>query len=458
MRLKELWDSFLIRLDSCLPKQVLGRSEDWKIRIYKQYGSGYSAAETEMILMRERKKLLTRYLAVIAAVILLAAFWYGAEKMPPLSELLQRPAYGRPAARAPLRAEISYGETVLKEEGTMTVRAKLLTESEAEKRFSDLERRLPEEIKGENASIREITKKLELPEKDEKTGVSLCWFTEESERISADGSVDLIGVKTPLHIRLGVEMTLDSWKHKTVLSLTLLPAESGADLEAGLQSRFRQAVEASENSLETDSLILPEKLGDGVKVKWYAAEKKSPATAVFLLSAALCLLVYRQRYHSIDEYGKSRQAAIKREFPELVNQLLLLLSAGLVVSAALEEIASAVELTPETRRRSPLFYEIAQIGARVRESNTSFARELRDFSQDCGVREMIRFSSIVEDNMDKGSSLADKLSQEAHLLRDQQKRNAEELGQLAETKLSLPLMILLLVLVTIATAPVLFQI
>ena len=149
---------------------------------------------------------------------------------------------------------------------------------------------------------------------------------------------------------------------------------------------------------------------------------------------------------------------MRREFPELVNQLVLLLNAGLVVSAALEEIADSAELTEESRCKSPLFYEIGQIGRRTASSNASFIRELKDFSHACGIREMIRFSAIVEDNMDKGSSLADKLEQEAHLLRDQQKKNAEEQGRIAETKLSLPLVILLLVLITIATAPVLFEI
>ena len=80
------------------------------------------------------------------------------------------------------------------------------------------------------------------------------------------------------------------------------------------------------------------------------------------------------------------------------------------------------------------------------------------FAQSTGIRELIRFASIVTDNVDKGSSLAEKLEQEAHLLRSGQRKRAEELGRLADTKLSFPLMILLLILILIAVAPVMFEV
>lgn len=130
-------------------------------------------------------------------------------------------------------------------------------------------------------------------------------------------------------------------------------------------------------------------------------------------------------------------------------------AAGLVASAAFFEIAdSAVGSDSKT---SPLFFEVSRMAERVRGSNTSFVRELMEFSHGCGLRELVRFSSIVADNADKGSSLAEKLEREGEQLRDQQKRAAEEQGRLAETKLSFPLMILLLVLIVIAVAPVMFE-
>ncbi|MDI9494554.1 MAG: bacterial type II secretion system protein F domain protein, partial [Bacillota bacterium] len=62
-----------------------------------------------------------------------------------------------------------------------------------------------------------------------------------------------------------------------------------------------------------------------------------------------------------------------------------------------------------------------------------------------------------EDNINKGSSLAEKLEAEGTLLWMDRKKRAEERARLAETKLSFPLMLLLLSLMIITTAPILLS-
>jgi hypothetical protein len=70
-----------------------------------------------------------------------------------------------------------------------------------------------------------------------------------------------------------------------------------------------------------------------------------------------------------------------------------------------------------------------------------------------GVREVMRFAAIVNDNVDKGSALAEKLKTEGELLWSLRRRNAEEAGRIAETKLIMPMTLTLLVLIAITVAP-----
>jgi tight adherence protein C len=70
-----------------------------------------------------------------------------------------------------------------------------------------------------------------------------------------------------------------------------------------------------------------------------------------------------------------------------------------------------------------------------------------------GVRELTRFASIVSDNIDKGSALAEKLKSEGELVWKLRKKDAEEAGRLAETKMILPMTLTLLTLVMITMAP-----
>ena len=58
----------------------------------------------------------------------------------------------------------------------------------------------------------------------------------------------------------------------------------------------------------------------------------------------------------------------------------------------------------------------------------------------------------------KGADFSEKLKKENELLWFSRKQHAEEQGRLAETKLTMPLMILLLVLIMITIAPALMGI
>jgi len=69
----------------------------------------------------------------------------------------------------------------------------------------------------------------------------------------------------------------------------------------------------------------------------------------------------------------------------------------------------------------------------------------------------MRFSSILADNIDKGSALADKLEQENRMLWDGRKRRAEKEGRIAETRLIFPMVLQVLVVVIVTVAPAAFE-
>lgn len=70
---------------------------------------------------------------------------------------------------------------------------------------------------------------------------------------------------------------------------------------------------------------------------------------------------------------------------------------------------------------------------------------------------MIRVANIICDNVSKGTGLTEKLQAESEILWMNRKKNCEERGRLAETKLTLPLVIFLLVLIVITIAPALLE-
>ena len=104
--------------------------------------------------------------------------------------------------------------------------------------------------------------------------------------------------------------------------------------------------------------------------------------------------------------------------------------------------------------RKDYFYDqMREVCVSMKEANASAVSGIAAFAGRCGVREMMRIASIITDSAGKGAALAEKLGRESRMLWFMRKKRSEEKGRIAETKMTLPLMILLMVLILIAVAP-----
>lgn len=202
-------------------------------------------------------------------------------------------------------------------------------------------------------------------------------------------------------------------------------------------------------------VVLPDRLDNGDRLVWMAVSDTDPVIYAAGLAAALWLL-YRSRFSRIRKEEKRARESIIRELPEFINRLVLLLNAGVVLNTAFMKIALDVR---ETRLKSSYFYRrISQIAVLVDDTNASFHQELYMFAKHSGVKELMRITNIMMDNISKGDDLADKLRRENELLWFARKQHAEEKGRLAETKMTMPLMIMLMVLIMVSIAPALMEI
>ena len=130
----------------------------------------------------------------------------------------------------------------------------------------------------------------------------------------------------------------------------------------------------------------------------------------------------------------------------LVLELVLYLNAGMVMTAAVGEIS-------RRERGSEIFRKVAEIKRRSDASNLPFAAELYSFARTSGDREFMRIAMLILDHSGRGSELAEKLETERQRLWDSRLARARTRAGEADTKLSLPLMLLLVSLVVICIAP-----
>lgn len=154
---------------------------------------------------------------------------------------------------------------------------------------------------------------------------------------------------------------------------------------------------------------------------------------------------------TLDTLMKKRSMSIKYDFPEFVSKLALLINAGLTFDAAWEKIVLAIKKDTTLNNEILITYNDMK-------ANIPKEVALRNFARRCKVNFITKFSNLVIQNINKGTSdltiMLDNLSNECWIERQ---ALAKQKGEEASTKLLFPMMIMLLAVFIITIVPAMLQ-
>ena len=278
--------------------------------------------------------------------------------------------------------------------------------------------------------------------------------------------------QNPGHLVLRAEVSDGDKVIEKKIDLTMDPYEKESSEEKqddgdgeAAGKRNREAVEMElrgiASELNSDKAVkkvkLPDSLASGEKISWEVEDKSgSNGIAIMAVTVLTAFCIYRKRFSALEQQRRLQRESVMRQLPEFVNRLVLLLNAGLVLTSAFEK--SVEESFVEDSKGDDYFYgKLREIYVLCTTTNASMHVEFRKMAKESGIRELMRVSNIISDNIRKGVELTGKLQAESELLWISRKKSCEEKGRLAETKLTLPLMIFLMVLIIITAAPALME-
>lgn len=227
--------------------------------------------------------------------------------------------------------------------------------------------------------------------------------------------------------------------------------------EERLDYELRTAVQALNSDRSVKKVGLPTSLETGESIIWQIeADTKTNTLPIAALTILMAFALYKNRFSVIKKREERQRESVMRQLPEFVNRLVLLLNAGMVLNSAFEKSVS--ESLHFNRDADDYFHRnLKEIYLSVKTANGSMNREFRRFARESGIKELIRISNIINDNINKGTELTQKLQSESELLWLNRKKRCEEKGRMAETKLTFPLVIFLMVLIVITVAPALLE-
>ncbi|MCG8482126.1 MAG: type II secretion system F family protein, partial [Clostridia bacterium] len=328
------------------------------------------------------------------------------------------------------------------------IKEKKLSKEAVNIKLEETKKRISENIAGENTDLQHVYKPLNLYTYDPISQVKIQWYSNDLDLVDTTGKVDGLNIHQPVEVVLKAELTLDENNQSYEVKLRVVPFFQYASIEEKMHVRIEELLSNIASGAEGSMVVLPSQIED-IQIQWLKPKQNINGVIVVSLISLLFFLITTQ-YKGLDKEIKKKKEDIERDFPEFINKLVLLLNAGLIVESALEIITEDYK---RYGKHKPLYEELSMVIRNVQESHASLSEELRCFAQRCGVKEMMRFVSIVRENIHLGSSLVQKLELEAAQSWENRKHKAEILGRLAETKLTFPLVILLLVLIIIIMTP-----
>lgn len=201
-------------------------------------------------------------------------------------------------------------------------------------------------------------------------------------------------------------------------------------------------------------LRLPDEV-DGVSLNW--SDKKTYQTLkVFFWLAAICVLLKVAAAEEEQDRQKKRKEELSREYPEVVSKISILMGAGM----SLKQAWTAVANRYEQDRKSGIFgekpaYEEMLLTLREIRDGSSEKMAYQRFGERCQVNNFYRLSRILVRNLQKGNKdLCEMLQREAEEAFEDRKLQARKKGEEAGTKMLIPLMLMMVIVIAIVLVPV----
>lgn len=433
--------------------------------LYKRIGTHFSrlfaSSQVEMDLAQlhpgeAREYLKTAYyvkkMALCLAVVFVGTLLGGAGHLAAQGEVIlgedgrvPRGSYGQGSAEITIAAD--YGEQKITIQ--MPVEFRKLSREETDALFEDLLRNLPQLILGDNRGLEAVSSDLKLEQSYEGYPFALEWESSDWQTVNSDGGV--YPGEEPRQVTLSVSASYEEYSREAELSVTVKQPELSA--EEQLYRELRQLVlETEENSREQESFQLPTQFR-GETLGWRQVVEDN-SVVLWLAAMAAAAAVYLFSDRDLHEKLEKQKGSLRREYPELVHKLALFVGAGMTIRGAFLKMAGDY-----TARRkaggalSPAYEEVLHT-CRELHSGVSEGAAYEHFGRRTGLQEYIRLCTLLTQNLKRGNSmLLDRLREEADRAAEERLQQSRKLGEEAGTKLMIPMVMMLAVIMVMIMIP-----
>lgn len=324
-----------------------------------------------------------------------------------------------------------------------------MDEEEAERCYEKFVGELPDLIRGANASLLEVTTDLRLEEMYEGYPFEVEWKSEMSDTVDSHGSVT--PKEEDCEVCLKAVITYGEWQWEQFIEVYVL-MEKLTEQEQMRRSLEEKLLLSEKDTWTQEYWTLPEG-EDGEVFVWERVVEDS-SLLLGVIAILVSVVVYLLADKDLHQQIQKRREAMKGEYPDIVHKLVLYLGAGMTLQGSLQRIAAEYEQRKESGLAEDAAYEEILYTCRELRAGVSEATAYERFGKRTGLQEYIRLSTLMSQNLKKGSSsLLPRLAEEADRAMVERIQAGRKLGEEASTKLLLPMIMMLAVVMVMVMLP-----
>ncbi len=329
------------------------------------------------------------------------------------------------------------------------VEPKRLSAEETEKMFDAFLDKLPEYVLGSNDSLENVNSDLNLRESYGDIPISVRWESGSPGRISDSGQI--FSLEEEEAVLISFRLSYGEWERSGELSVVLRPPVPSQ--EELLRMELEEELTRSQTeSLGQDEWRLPGQWrGESIRWEQVVEDNSMVLWAVAVVTAVAVFLFLDRDLH---EQLEKRKKVLRQEYPEIVHKLVLFVGAGLTIRGAFQKIAGDYEVgRMEGGRASPAYEEMLYTCRELR-SGISEGLAYEHFGKRAGLQEYIRLSALLAQNLKRGNgTLLERLREEAEKSGQERLQESKKMGEEAGTKLLVPMVLMLAVVMAVIMIP-----
>ena len=333
----------------------------------------------------------------------------------------------------------------------LEVEERRYTKEEVQQLFQKVMEELDNVVLRENKSFNRIESDLKLVTALEDYPVNIQWDLDTYEVMSIEGELrqDRLTTEGTL-VRLRGTISYGEEQTAYVRNMMVFaPTREGTEQ---FLYEVKQEVEEREASTREEKCFrLPQKL-KGKQLTWKVKKEYRWYYILLIGSVSAVYLVYRDR-EKVKQKEKRRREELIREYPGMISKFTMLLDTGTTVKNAWEKIVQNYELQREETGKQTVYEEML-LTYREMQGGVSEGEAYEKFGKRCGVTVYLKFGAMLAQNLRKGSKgISGLLRMEAIQSFENRKSAAKRLGEEAGTKLLMPMMGMLMVVLVIVMVP-----